>query len=110
MHDHHREGHRSLLSVAGLVLQFAVKYLSHRQEMKVAAVCLSVYWPAQVTFVTVSLLAAAYFPTQLLHAEENDNGQFGVNCSRMLLIVVLHNTLISNLRDRESRRRMYNIT
>ena len=58
---HSREEHSSLLSVAGLVLQFAVKYLAPA-EMKVAAVCLSVCWPAQVTFVTVSLLQQPTFP------------------------------------------------
>ena len=71
--------------------------------MKVAAVRLQA-WPSHICDSIVT--AAAYFPTQLLHGEQNDNRQFGVNCSRMLLIVILHNTLISNSRDRESRRRM----
>jgi len=71
--------------------------------MKVAAVSLQA-WPTHICDSIVT--AAAYFPTRLLQGEQNDNRQFGGNCSRMLLIVILHNTLISSLRDGESTRRM----
>jgi hypothetical protein len=63
--------------------------------MKVAAVTLLAY-PSHICDSLVT--AAAYFPTRRLHGEQNDNRLFGVDCSRMLLIVVLHNTLISSLK------------
>jgi hypothetical protein len=76
-----RVRHTSLLSLARLVLQFAVKYLAPA-EMKVAAVCLSIYPPGPSHICDSIVPAAAYFPTRLLHGEQNDNRQCGGNCSR----------------------------
>jgi len=63
--------------------------------MKVVAVSLQI-WASHICDSIVT--AAAYIPTRLLHGEQNENRQFEVKCSRTLLIVILHNTLISNLK------------
>jgi hypothetical protein len=93
-------GHTSLLPVAGVVLQFAVKYLAP-PEMKVAAVCLSVCLPACPSHICDSIVsAAAYFPTRLL-ASKMTIDSVEVTGVDMLLLAVLHNTLISNLTKRK---------
>jgi hypothetical protein len=77
------------------VLQFAVKYLAPA-EMKVAAVCLSIYPPAQVTFVTVSFLQQPTFPPVSYTANKMTIDSVEGIAVGMPLFVVLHNTLISN--------------
>lgn len=81
----------SLLSVAELVLQFAVKYLAPA-EMKVAAVCLSVYPPAQVTFVTVSFLQQPTFPPVSYTVSKMTIDSMEGTAIGMPLFMELHNT------------------